>query len=109
MEAGTEKITFYKMLPEMGPPETRSWEYLTADVSWENEINAFFDDIELNKEPNPSIIDAFKSMEIIQKSTKNLVMIIVRSPLRISLGGGGTDLASYYEENEGFSARGCYR
>ena len=33
---GTEKITFYKMLPEMGPPETRSWEYLTADVSWEN-------------------------------------------------------------------------
>ena len=29
-------------------------------------------------------------------------MIIVRSPLRISLGGGGTDLRSYYEENEGF-------
>jgi D-glycero-alpha-D-manno-heptose-7-phosphate kinase len=29
-------------------------------------------------------------------------MIIVRSPLRISLGGGGTDLASYYEEHEGF-------
>lgn len=29
-------------------------------------------------------------------------MIIVRSPLRISLGGGGTDLASYYEEHGGF-------
>ena len=29
-------------------------------------------------------------------------MIIVRSPLRISLGGGGTDLASYYREHEGF-------
>ncbi len=29
-------------------------------------------------------------------------MIITRSPLRISLGGGGTDLASYYKENEGF-------
>ncbi|MCR5748034.1 MAG: GHMP kinase [Lachnospiraceae bacterium] len=29
-------------------------------------------------------------------------MIITRSPLRISLGGGGTDLPSYYEENEGF-------
>jgi D-glycero-alpha-D-manno-heptose-7-phosphate kinase len=29
-------------------------------------------------------------------------MIIVRSPLRITLGGGGTDLASYYEEHEGF-------
>lgn len=29
-------------------------------------------------------------------------MIIARSPLRISLGGGGTDLPSYYEENEGY-------
>ena len=29
-------------------------------------------------------------------------MIIARSPLRISLGGGGTDLASYYEKREGF-------
>ena len=29
-------------------------------------------------------------------------MIIARSPLRISLGGGGTDLASYYEDHEGF-------
>ena len=29
-------------------------------------------------------------------------MIIVRSPLRISLGGGGTDLASYYRHHEGF-------
>ena len=29
-------------------------------------------------------------------------MIIARSPLRISLGGGGTDLASYYQDHEGF-------
>lgn len=29
-------------------------------------------------------------------------MIIVRSPLRITLGGGGTDLASYYRDHEGF-------
>ena len=29
-------------------------------------------------------------------------MIIARSPLRITLGGGGTDLASYYGEHEGF-------
>lgn len=29
-------------------------------------------------------------------------MIITRSPLRISLGGGGTDLASYYSEHSGF-------
>jgi D-glycero-alpha-D-manno-heptose-7-phosphate kinase len=29
-------------------------------------------------------------------------MIFARSPLRISLGGGGTDLPSYYREHEGF-------
>lgn len=29
-------------------------------------------------------------------------MIFTRSPLRISLGGGGTDLPSYYREHEGF-------
>ena len=29
-------------------------------------------------------------------------MIISRSPLRITLGGGGTDLPSYYKKNEGF-------
>jgi D-glycero-alpha-D-manno-heptose-7-phosphate kinase len=29
-------------------------------------------------------------------------MIMTRSPLRISLGGGGTDLPSYYRENTGF-------
>ena len=29
-------------------------------------------------------------------------MIITRSPLRISLGGGGTDLPSYYLEHGGF-------
>src|SRR6266404_4620810 len=29
-------------------------------------------------------------------------MIIARSPLRISLGGGGTDLPSYYEQHAGF-------
>jgi D-glycero-alpha-D-manno-heptose-7-phosphate kinase len=29
-------------------------------------------------------------------------MIIVRSPLRITLGGGGTDLPSYYRDHGGF-------
>lgn len=34
-------------------------------------------------------------------------MIIVRSPLRISLGGGGTDLPSYYKEHGGFLVAGA--
>lgn len=34
-------------------------------------------------------------------------MIITRSPLRISLGGGGTDLPSYYREHGGFFIAGA--
>ncbi|MEI7862809.1 MAG: galactokinase, partial [Planctomycetota bacterium] len=34
-------------------------------------------------------------------------MIIVRSPLRISLGGGGTDLPSYYRSHGGFLLAGA--
>ena len=34
-------------------------------------------------------------------------MIITRSPLRISLGGGGTDLSSYYGEHGGFLIAGA--
>lgn len=34
-------------------------------------------------------------------------MIIARSPLRVTLGGGGTDLPSYYAKNEGFLIAGA--
>src|ERR1700733_8898906 len=34
-------------------------------------------------------------------------VIITRSPLRLSLGGGGTDLPSYYREHEGFLIAGA--
>ncbi len=34
-------------------------------------------------------------------------MIITRSPLRITLGGGGTDLPSYYREHGGFAIGGA--
>src|SRR5580693_8091038 len=34
-------------------------------------------------------------------------MILTRSPLRISLGGGGTDLPSYYREHGGFLVSGA--
>ena len=35
---GVERLTYYKMLPEMGPPETTIWEYPMGDDSWAVEI-----------------------------------------------------------------------
>jgi D-glycero-alpha-D-manno-heptose-7-phosphate kinase len=36
-----------------------------------------------------------------------VAVIFARAPLRISLGGGGTDLSSYYREHEGFVVAGA--
>jgi len=38
---GTERLTYYKMLPEMGPPETTIWEYPFPDTSWDLEFMDF--------------------------------------------------------------------
>ena len=69
---GLEKITLYKMLPEMGPPKTISWEYPMNDNSWELEINDFFENIRLNKDPTISLADAqavLLTIESIYKSS----------------------------------------
>jgi predicted dehydrogenase len=38
---GTERLTFHKMLPAMGPPETTIWEYPFPDTSWDKEFASF--------------------------------------------------------------------
>ena len=67
---GLEKITWYKMLPEMGPPDTTSWEYPMADDSWAVEIAEFFDDIRLNREPAANLADASATLAIVEKIYK---------------------------------------
>ena len=37
-----------------------------------------------------------------RRRLENTIVIMTRSPLRVSLGGGGTDLPSYYREHGGF-------
>ena len=64
---GVEKLTYYKMLPQMGPPETTTWEYPFPDLSWENEIKEFLKDISLGRRPSPGLEDARAALEIIEK------------------------------------------
>ncbi len=63
---GVEKLAYYAMRPEMGPPDTTIWEYPMQDDSWSVEINEFYQDILLNREPSPGLNDAYKNLEIIQ-------------------------------------------
>jgi predicted dehydrogenase len=64
---GVERISFYKMSPAMGPPETFSWEYPMADNSWEVEFAEFLQDIKQKREPAASIHDAHAALTIVEK------------------------------------------
>jgi len=64
---GLEKLTWYKMLPEMGPPETVAWEYPMADDSWEVEMAEFYEDIRLDRKPAAGLEDAHAALKIIEE------------------------------------------
>jgi predicted dehydrogenase len=68
---GIEKLTWYKMLPEMGPPETRSWEFPMADNSWSLEMQDFFEDIQQQRSPSASLSDAYEALKIIHQIYQN--------------------------------------
>lgn len=63
---GTERLALYRMLPEMGPPETTIWEYPMADDSWQQEVAEFVEDIRLNRQPSPGLPDAEAALEIVE-------------------------------------------
>lgn len=63
---GVERLTYYKMLPEMGPPETTTWEYPMGDDSWAVEIAEFYEDIRLNRPPAAGLKDAYEALKIIE-------------------------------------------
>ncbi len=64
---GLERLTYYKMLPEMGPPETTTWEYPMGDDSWSVEMAEFYDDIRLNRQPAAGLKDAFEALKVVEK------------------------------------------
>jgi predicted dehydrogenase len=64
---GTERLTHYQMLPEMGPPVTTAWEYPMGDNSWELEFACFLEDIRLNRQPNPGVEDAQAALRVVEQ------------------------------------------
>jgi predicted dehydrogenase len=67
---GVEKTTFYRMLPQMGPPETAVWEFPGADDSWTLETAAFAQDIRLGRTPSPSLQECIRTLEIVDQVYK---------------------------------------
>jgi predicted dehydrogenase len=64
---GVESLTFYRMLPGMGPPETTRWEYPFIDRSWETETAEFIAAINEGRRPIGDAADAVGSMSVIER------------------------------------------
>ncbi len=64
---GLEKLTYYKMLPQMGPPETTIWEFPRGDESWKIEMAEFFEDIRLKRCPVPGLREAKAALSVVEQ------------------------------------------
>jgi predicted dehydrogenase len=64
---GVERLTYYRMLPQMGPPETTAWEYPRGDNSWALEFEEFVEDIALKRTPSAGLADARAALEVVRR------------------------------------------
>jgi hypothetical protein len=65
---GTERLTYYRMLPEMGPPETTSWEFPGQDLSWRDEFEQFVAAIQATGgSASGSVDDALSNLRIVEE------------------------------------------
>jgi predicted dehydrogenase len=64
---GLERLYYYKMLPEMGPPETLIYEYPRPENSWALELNEFLEDIRLDRIPNPGLREGRRTLEVVER------------------------------------------
>ena len=67
---GQEKLIYYKMLPQMGPPETTVWEFSNEDASWGVEFSEFLEDIRLKRQPAAGLEDAAAVLKIVESIYK---------------------------------------
>lgn len=62
---GLEHLTFYRMLPQMGPPETKTFDYPGQDQSWDAEFADFVAAVQEGRRPCGDIADAVANLAIV--------------------------------------------
>ena len=67
---GVERVTLYKMLPQMGPPDMQSLEFSQGDESWKVEFREFLRDIREDRAVSPGIRDAVEALKIVESITE---------------------------------------
>jgi predicted dehydrogenase len=68
---GPEKLTYYKMLPQMGPPETTSWEFPGGDDSWALETSSFVAELRRPRKESPGLQEGIRTLEIVESVYKS--------------------------------------
>jgi predicted dehydrogenase len=64
---GLERLTYYRMLPEMGPPETTIWEFPWEDRSWKLEVDNFIACIDGAATSGASTPDGIAALSIVEE------------------------------------------
>jgi predicted dehydrogenase len=65
---GVERLTFHRMKPEMGPPETQSWDYPGEDLSWRDEYAHLVECIAHGRAPEGTLEDARAALEVVARA-----------------------------------------
>jgi predicted dehydrogenase len=64
---GVEKLYHYQMKPEMGPPDTKLYEFPGPDESWRREIVEFEKDVALKRIPDAGLPEAKAALTVVEK------------------------------------------
>ena len=62
---GVEKLYHYQMKPEMGPPDTKVYEFPGADESWRLELAEFEKDVRLKRTPDAGLNETKAALRIV--------------------------------------------
>jgi predicted dehydrogenase len=79
---GVGRLNYYKMLPEMGPPDTVIFEFPEQDPSWGLELTEFQEDIALRRTPTPGLTEAIRALEVVEEVYRKTVV-----PVKVRNGG----------------------
>lgn len=64
---GTERLAFYQMKPEMGPPDTLIYEYPGPDLSWKLELTQFLQNIQASSDDQLSLASTHHVLSVIEQ------------------------------------------
>ena len=64
---GVEKLYHYQMKPQMGPPDTKLYEFPGPDESWHEEMLEFEKDVALKRTPASGLQEAKAALVVVEK------------------------------------------